>query len=97
MIKVEDIEAIRRAYFIEGLSRREIARTLHHGRRLVKKAIADPGPYQYQLRKPRAAPVLGPYQDRIDQLLLESEQQPKKQRSWLAITLSRNRISTRKT
>jgi transposase len=80
MIKVEDIEAIRRAYFIEGLSIREIARKLHHGRRLVKKAIADPGPYQYQLRKPRIAPVLGPYQDRINELLIESEQQPKKQR-----------------
>lgn len=80
MIKVEDIEAIRRAYFIEGLSIREIARKLHHGRRLVKKAIADAGPYQYQLRTPRPAPVLGPYQDRIDQLLMESEQQPKKQR-----------------
>jgi len=80
MIKVEDIEAIRRAYFIEGLSMREIARTLHHGRRLVKKAIADPGPYQYQLRKPSAAPVLGPYHDRINELLIESEQQPRKQR-----------------
>jgi transposase len=80
MIKVEDIEAIRRAYFVEGLSMREIARTLHHGRRLVKKAIADPGPYQFQQQKPRAAPVLGQYQDRINELLLESEQQPRKQR-----------------
>jgi transposase len=80
MIKVEDIEAIRRAYFIEGLSIRAIARKLHHGRRLVKKAIADAGPYQYQLQKPRAAPVLGPYQDRINELLVESEQQPHKQR-----------------
>jgi transposase len=80
MIKVEDIEAIRRAYFIEGLSIRAIARKLHHGRRLVKKAIADAGPYQYQLQRPRAAPVLGPYQDRINELLEESKQQPHKQR-----------------
>ncbi|MCJ7815846.1 MAG: IS21 family transposase [Xanthomonadales bacterium] len=80
MIKVENIETIRRAYFIEGLSIREIARKLHHGRRLVKKAIADAGPYQYQLQKPRPAPVLGPYQDRINALLIESEQQPRKQR-----------------
>ena len=80
MIKVEDIEAIRRAYFIEGLSMRAIARKLHHGRRLVKKAIADAGPYQYQLKKPRAAPILGPYQDRINELPVESEQQPRKQR-----------------
>ena len=47
MIKVEDIEAIRRSYFIDGLSIRGISRELHHGRRLVKKGIADPGPYQY--------------------------------------------------
>ena len=80
MIKVENIEAIRRAYFIEGLSIREISRMLHHGRRLVKKAIADAGPYQYQLRKPRPAPVLGPYRDRINELLMESERQPRKQR-----------------
>ncbi len=80
MIKVEDIEAIRRSYFIDGLSIRGISRELHHGRRLVKKGIADPGPYQYQLRKPRAAPVLGPYRDRINELLMESEQQPRKQR-----------------
>jgi len=78
MIKVENIEAIRRAYFIEGMSIRAISRKLHHGRRLVKKAIGGAGPYQYQLRKPRAAPVLGPYRDRINELLVESEQQPRK-------------------
>ena len=80
MIKVEDIEAIRRVYFIEGLSIREIARKLHHGRRLVKKAIADAGPYQYQLQKPRPAPVLGTYRDRINELLIDCEQQPRNQR-----------------
>jgi len=36
MIKVENIEAIRRAYFIEGMSIRAISRKLHHGRRFVK-------------------------------------------------------------
>ena len=77
MIKVEDIETIRRAYFIEGLNLRGIARNFHYGRRLAKKAIADPEPNQYQLRKPRAAPVLRSYQERINELLIESEQQPR--------------------
>lgn len=80
MIKVEEIEAIRRAYFHEGKSIREIARTLHHGRRLVKRAIADAGPWEYQLQKPRPSPVLGPWQERIDTLMAESKKQPIKQR-----------------
>ncbi|MEZ4709079.1 MAG: hypothetical protein R3A44_17865 [Caldilineaceae bacterium] len=32
------------------------------------------------MSKPRAAPVLGPYKGRIDELLAESEKQPRKQR-----------------
>ncbi|MFQ5813886.1 MAG: IS21 family transposase [Anaerolineae bacterium] len=80
MIKVEEIEAIRRAYFVDGLSIREIGRRLHHGRRLIRNAIADAGPFRYQLQSPRPAPILGPYKQRIDELLEESEQQPRKQR-----------------
>jgi hypothetical protein len=35
MITVDDREQIRRAYFIEQKSKREIARELQHSRRLV--------------------------------------------------------------
>lgn len=80
MIKVEEIETIRRAYFIEGLSIREINRRFGHCRRTVRKAIRHAEPSRYTPKKPRRAPVLGPYQDRIDQLLMESEEQPRKQR-----------------
>ena len=40
MKTVEALEAIRRAYFIEGKSIRTISRELRHGRTLVRKAIA---------------------------------------------------------
>jgi transposase len=80
MIKVDKIEAIRRAYFIEGKSIREISRELNHCRRTVRKALQDPGPREYKPKSWRKKPVLGPYRERIDALLDESERQPRKQR-----------------
>lgn len=80
MIQVEEIERIRRAYFLEGQSIRAIARQYRHGRRVIRRAIASAAPPQYQLQTPKPAPVLGPYQSRIDDLLAESERQPRKQR-----------------
>jgi len=80
MIKVEEQEAIRRAYFIEEKSIRAIARELHHGRRLVRRAIAAAEPARYTLKKPRDALVVGPYKARIDQLLAENKTLPPKQR-----------------
>jgi len=80
MIKVEEIETIRRAYFIEGLSIREISRRFSHCRRTIRKAIQHAEASRYTQKKPRPAPVLGPYHGRIDQLLKESELQPRKQR-----------------
>ena len=44
MIKVEDREKIRRAYFKEKKSQRQIARQLGHSRKTVRKAIAWSGP-----------------------------------------------------
>lgn len=41
MIKVEEIIAIRCAYFVEGLTMREIARRMHLGWHLVRNAIAN--------------------------------------------------------
>ena len=80
MRKVEDYETIRRAYFLEGKSIREISRQLKHGRALVRKAITHAEPPGYRQSKPRPAPVLGPYQKRIEALLDESDQMPRKQR-----------------
>jgi transposase len=80
MIKVEERERIRRAYYVEEKSIRQIARELHHSRDTVKKAIESAEPATYTLKKPRPAPVLGPHKARIDELLEENERLPRKQR-----------------
>ena len=80
MIKVDERERIRRAYYIEEKSMRQIARELHHSRDVVKKAIESAEPATYTLKKPRPAPVLGPYMTQIDELLEENKRLPRKQR-----------------
>ncbi len=43
MITVDQKEIIRREYFLNRKSMREIAKELHHGRKTIRKAIYDPG------------------------------------------------------
>jgi transposase len=80
MISVEDRERVRRAYFLEKKTQRQIAREMKMARKTVRKAIASAEAAQYSLRRPRARPVLGAYKARIDELLREAEQMPRKQR-----------------
>jgi transposase len=80
MKQVEDYEQIRKAYHIEGLSIREISRRFRHSRRVVRKALEHPIPEKYHLGQPKKAKVLGEYQQRILDLLQESEKLPRKQR-----------------
>lgn len=80
MRTVEDYEEIRRAYFINKQSIRTIHRTLGYDRDTIRKAIVDAAPKPYTLKKPREAPVIGPYQQRITELLTESKKQKRKQR-----------------
>ena len=80
MVKVEDYEEIRRRYFIDGWSIRKISRELHRCRRTVRKAVVRAEPSPYNLREPRAKPVLGPYQSKIEQLVEENQAMPRKQR-----------------
>jgi transposase len=80
MITVEDRERIRRAYFIEQKSIRQIAREYKHGRAAVRQAIESAEPGQYRRQGSYPAPVLGPYKERIAELLAENEGLPRKQR-----------------
>ena len=80
MLKVEDYEAMRRAHVRDGLSVRQISQQFHHGRVVVRKALAQAEPQGYMLQTPREAPVLGPYKTRIAELLDESDRQRRKQR-----------------
>jgi transposase len=80
MISVEDRERVRRAYFIEHKTQRQIAKELQIARKTVRKAIECSGSEGYTLSAPRPAPVLDPYKARIEFLLRESEKMPRKQR-----------------
>ncbi|MCP5016592.1 MAG: IS21 family transposase [Ketobacter sp.] len=80
MIKVEAYEEIRKRYFVDGWSIRKINRELKHCRRTIRKAIVKAEPEPYQLQKARGKPVLGPYQTKIETLVAENEQLPRKQR-----------------
>src|SRR6266702_3437318 len=80
MIIVEDYEAIRRAYYLEKKSIRQIAREQHHSRRTIRKAIqhVHPQPYHRSIQQP--APIFGAFQHRVDELLAKNEILPPKQR-----------------
>ena len=80
MIKVDKIERIRRAYYVEGKSMRQIAREYHHSWHTVKKALASAEAGHYTLKEPRESPVLGPYKGRIKELWEQNEQLPGKHR-----------------
>jgi transposase len=80
MISVEKREAIRRAYFLEEKSIRQIAREFRCSRPTVRKAISSAESASYRLTVPRPEPVLGAYKVRIDKLLVENERLPRKQR-----------------
>jgi len=80
MITVQKRVQIRQAYFKENKSIRQIARDFQCARKTVRQAIASAEATPYRLKESRAAPVLGPYQTRMDQLLTENKQLPRKQR-----------------
>lgn len=77
---MDQVEQIRRAYFIDGKSIHQIAREGHHHRRTVRKAIQDAGPPRYTLCQAKARPVLGPFVAIIDRWLAEDGTKPPKQR-----------------
>jgi hypothetical protein len=52
MITVDQKEIIRREYFLNRKSMRQIAKERHHGRKTIRKAIYDPGIPVYKRRSP---------------------------------------------
>ncbi len=80
MLNVAEQYRIRQAYYIEKKSQREIAAELGCSRNTVKKAIEHEQPFAYQRQQPANAPVLGPYQARLKQLVAANESLPRKQR-----------------
>lgn len=79
MLNESDKEHIRRAYHLEKKSIRQIARETHHARETIEKVIDHAPSQPYRLRRPKPAPVFGPYRARVDALLEQNAQLPRKQ------------------
>ena len=80
MITVERKEQLRRAFFVEGKSIREIQRETGHHRKTIRKALEDGLVPEYHRQAPRACPVLDPVKGIIDRWLDEDRDRPPKQR-----------------
>ena len=78
----DEQEQIRRAFHIEGKAIRQIARETGHSRSAIKNAItgAPPAPKPYDPYAPHSAPVFGPFQSRVNELLVQNDELPRKQR-----------------
>lgn len=83
MLTVKQWEQIRRAYYVEQKSIREIARETGHARRTISRMLDLEAPPTYQRRQPKRAHKLGPYKKRIQELLAQNQTLPRKQR-WTA-------------
>jgi transposase len=80
MISVEKWESIRRGYYVEGKSIRELMRETGHSFRTIRRALKGNKPEKYSRKGERKAPVLGPYKAEIDAMVAANEEMPRKQR-----------------
>lgn len=80
LIKMVEIERIRYAHFREGSSIRELARTLHHSRATIRRALEDSGPWTYRRTRRRPAPVMDAVGPLIEAWLTADERVHRKQR-----------------
>lgn len=80
MLTVNHYESIRKAYYNEGKSQRQIAKDLGHSRKTVKKAIRYSTPPGYGPRRQQSEPVIGEFTSIIDNWLEEDKRHPRKQR-----------------
>ncbi len=80
MLKVENIELIRKLVLIDGLSQNEVAQRLGHSKRSVKRALDNPEPRPYTLSGPRKSPVVEAVRPIVQQWLQDDQSKPRKQR-----------------
>jgi hypothetical protein len=78
---VELYGQVRRAVYVEGLSRREAARRFGIDPRTVAKVLAFSVPPGYRRTQPPARPKLDPFLGIIDRILEKDKDQSAKQQS----------------
>jgi transposase len=80
MITVERKEQLRRGFYVEGKSIRQLQRETGHHRGTIRKALQDGLVPEYARQGPRPCPVLDPVKGIIDRWLEEDLDRPAKQR-----------------
>lgn len=77
---VDTIARVRRAYFVQGKSIKQIERELHVARNTVRKIIrSGETRFSYE-RETQPLPAIGPWQAELDRLLLINEGKPSRER-----------------
>ncbi len=71
---------IRRRVLVEGVSRRQILRETGMHWKTLRKILEHSGPPGYRQSEPRPRRKIGPYEERIRQILKEDKAMPPKQR-----------------
>ena len=80
MLVVETIAKIRRAYFVHGQPIKAICRDLGVSRKVVRKVIRSAATeFRYE-REAQPLPKIGPWSDKLDQLLLANEGKASRER-----------------
>ncbi|MCW2284188.1 transposase [Rhodoblastus acidophilus] len=80
MLVVETIAKIRLAFFHQKKTIKEICRTLHVSRKVVRKVIrSDATEFRYE-RGTQPQPKIGPWREQLDALLLENDGKPARER-----------------
>jgi transposase len=80
LLKMVDIEFIRKKHFVEGWSIRKVAKNLGISRQSVRKALESSEIPHYKLTKPRICPVMDKYRGLIMSWLEADKEAPAKQR-----------------
>ena len=80
MYRVELYAQVRRSVFVEGLSEREAAKRFGLARGTVRKMLCYATPPGYRRRQPAQRPKLDPFTGIVDQILIDDQERPKKQR-----------------
>lgn len=80
MYTVEIYARVRRGYFVEGLSIRELSRRFGVHRQTIRKMLEHSRPPGYRQQRPRRRPVLERFVGIIDQILEADQERPRKQR-----------------
>jgi len=80
VLKMVDIEFIRKKHLVDGWSVRRISRQLRLARQTVRKALSDTEPPRYQRGHAPPRPVVGPFEPIIKRWLAEDREAPPKQR-----------------